>query len=672
MLLVLDNAAPGHVHQKKVTKIDAKRWRDLVFDFSFLLSQPTHNNKAIKDVISFLLSIEKSNSPTISHLIEMNQSQSLSPLSFPCSSIAAIVGLHPFNSKNIPHIFFTYVYQHDPKLKNSDATHLNISLVSEQENISNILSTTPALQAKFAQISISKSSSLSEASSAKQSFTSQIDQNQSLLHAATTTLNSAKSALLLSPPPSKIPGLKAALLSSQQALANLECKFGNLLSSSDVATLKSSVRQQVDCNFGNDHEDEGLDEYERVTGSVVGERNTDLLAWNFMEDDEKEKNWEVVKACERGRGRGETKILFSCLGIVDGVAIEKGEKVVVEAKHRMNGRYFGPNPAPPPFYDLIQLVAYMLMLSVPSGDLLQCLRLDAPVPPQTKMTTEQRQRAEANRLKAHEIRCSKQGTPAPKPKPAPKPNFNPSPSSSPKLEINITRITLDSPSTNHGQNFVNFIVPKLYMFARAVHTVRASESLRHRLMLMLATGDVANLRTFFMETLGLNYVEYIEDFGGGGLEVAPVATSSNNSPSGNTRSKTKNQIIEKRRRNQQSTMTEDRQRELTNQIISVCENNKNSFAFSFSFPPALTSTERRFIHSKCEEMNIRSASHGLGVTRCIKISNNNNNNNNNKALTPLSSQNSVNSPASNTRSKKKARGGGGGDLMSSELNFQDL
>ena len=124
---------------------------------------------------------------------------------------------------------------------------------------------------------------------------------------------------------------------------------GRLLGAEERHIIEEDVRYSVNCGFGDFHEDEALDEYEKRTGNPVGERNTELREWKFDEDD------------PGGVGGGGT--LFSCIGVADGISAELSEiscqegeggedgrggeasfaPVIVECKHRMNPRYFGKN-----------------------------------------------------------------------------------------------------------------------------------------------------------------------------------------------------------------------------------------------------------------------------------------------------------------------------------------
>ena len=124
---------------------------------------------------------------------------------------------------------------------------------------------------------------------------------------------------------------------------------------------------------------------------------------------------------------------FYLCGAVDGISDEAvppqdGEPedawrmrdVVLEVKNRVNGI-----KTPPPFYDLVQLTTYCLMLGMEVGNLVQCAR-------------------------------AKQGS-----------------------TIHITRIEMSEEPMRHADNWHAHVLPALYAFADAVHRMRASTRLRH-------------------------------------------------------------------------------------------------------------------------------------------------------------------------------------------------
>ncbi|CAM9242908.1 unnamed protein product [Choristocarpus tenellus] len=157
---------------------------------------------------------------------------------------------------------------------------------------------------------------------------------------------------------------------------------------------------------------------------------------------------------------------FFLVGFVDGVMEEvtdmmgeewKTQKVVVEVKNRMHRAQ-----DPPPLYDQIQLVVYMLMIGASVGDLVQFVKRR-----RGRAKTRGQCQSRGQDIGGDSVRgSSSDGC-----------------SSSLSDEITVSRVKLDCPLYKHHQNWQNQIVPRLYQFARMVYRFRADDLLRWRYLL---------------------------------------------------------------------------------------------------------------------------------------------------------------------------------------------
>ena len=572
------------------------------------------------------------------------------PLRIPCSSIASLVGLHPFQSPNFPELFFNFLYQGDNELKIHDCLAIGVELVDEEEILVEVLGGQGRnrLRKEWEGVLSDKSASVAEASAKKERFMKVVSEGQKKVRNAEKVLGESRKELqekvLAGERKEKRVTMERRVAELEEKLKKAVGEVGEPMTEAQRNLLENMARKKIDCGFGNNHEDDALNEYERRTGNSVGERNTEFLYWNFPSDEAKAPITTV---------NGEEfspDTLFTFVGVADGISSElsvdrEEDRVVVECKHRMNDKYFGKNARPPPFYDLIQLVSYMLMYDIERGDLLQCLRsnLNPTTKSDKKIDDETKKKIEANRQKALAIRKKKieqqsvqqgqaRSSTITVKHPLPGPQAPPVDSCSPTktvCEINITRISLRSPDSNHAQNFAEHIIPKLYCFARAVDVVKASDSRRRHLVLMMAMGDVLGLKDFFIE-LGLDYVRYIDGFGGRLLEKCVSANGSANehfnkprnnlSPARSTRSKRgsndHNKILDRGRKKSSPGVSPERKKELKALLDEFCNDGRARYAFDTN----LTSSERKVVHSEVKgREGISSSSLGEGKNRFVVV-----------------------------------------------------
>ncbi|CAM9577291.1 unnamed protein product, partial [Ectocarpus sp. 4 AP-2014] len=147
---------------------------------------------------------------------------------------------------------------------------------------------------------------------------------------------------------------------------------------------------------------------------------------------------------------------FVVVGAVDGVAEEvtdapenaeswETRRVVVEVKNRM---YKATNP--PPLYDQIQLVTYMLMIGASVGDLVQFVKTSAG------------------------RRNGKRGVPR---------KEAPTAVSATADNVLVSRVELDCQTYRHRKHWGQVVLPRLYEFARMVYRFRGDDLLRWRYLL---------------------------------------------------------------------------------------------------------------------------------------------------------------------------------------------
>ncbi|CAN0130367.1 unnamed protein product [Ectocarpus sp. 13 AM-2016] len=147
---------------------------------------------------------------------------------------------------------------------------------------------------------------------------------------------------------------------------------------------------------------------------------------------------------------------FVVVGAVDGVAEEvtdapedaeswETRRVVVEVKNRM---YKATNP--PPLYDQIQLVTYMLMIGASVGDLVQFVKTSAG------------------------RGSGKRGVPR---------KETPTAAAATVDDVLVSRVELDCRIYRHRKHWGQVVLPRLYEFARMVYRFRGDDLLRWRYLL---------------------------------------------------------------------------------------------------------------------------------------------------------------------------------------------
>ncbi|CBN75877.1 conserved unknown protein [Ectocarpus siliculosus] len=148
---------------------------------------------------------------------------------------------------------------------------------------------------------------------------------------------------------------------------------------------------------------------------------------------------------------------FVVVGAVDGVAEEvtdapedaeswETRRVVVEVKNRM---YKATNP--PPLYDQIQLVTYMLMIGASVGDLVQFVKTTTAGRGNGKREVPRKEAPTAVTATADDVL--------------------------------VSRVELDCRTYRHRKHWGQVVLPRLYEFARMVYRFRGDDLLRWRYLL---------------------------------------------------------------------------------------------------------------------------------------------------------------------------------------------
>ena len=200
----------------------------------------------------------------------------------------------------------------------------------------------------------------------------------------------------------------------------------NKISSSELKYVENEFKARVRKNYGINCENKSLDKYEDIIGFPVVDRNLDILKLKVMplEDDHMPSSKGLVQVTDtemgdedepaadafsllinnskrlskdqaavaqlggvKKRRRTAPKPSFVLIGRVDGVSHQldlrsedpaqwsKTLRVVVEMKSRVNRI-----SSPPPLYEQIQLVSYMIILGCHCGDLVQAVAKDSQNP----------------------------------------------------------------------------------------------------------------------------------------------------------------------------------------------------------------------------------------------------------------------------------------------------
>lgn len=301
-----------------------------------------------------------------------------------CSDIAAVTGFHPWTK--LDEVFEKYLYQDLDQLMIQDAENLDTEFLSAEEEVQRILQ--------------------------------KIDVDQKLQLEALDT--ATKDSKILNTNSKAEDMLKQV----QELMKNSGVL--NKISSSELKYVENEFKARVRKNYGINCEHKSLDKYEDIIGFPVVDRNLDILKLKVMplEDDHMPYSKGLVQVTDtevgdedepaanvfsllinnskrlskeqaavaqlggvKKRRRTVPKPSFVLIGRVDGVSHQldlrsedpaqwsKTLRVVVEMKSRVNRI-----SSPPPLYEQIQLVSYMIILGCHCGDLVQAVAKDSQNP----------------------------------------------------------------------------------------------------------------------------------------------------------------------------------------------------------------------------------------------------------------------------------------------------
>jgi hypothetical protein len=292
-----------------------------------------------------------------------------------CSDIAAVTGFHPW--AKLDETFEKYLYQDLDELMVQDAENLDTEFLTTEQEVQKILH----------KIDAKEKAALSELDTATKDD---------------TVLNSNTKA--------------EQMLKQIQELMKSSGVLSKI-SSTELKFVENEFRGRVRKNYGINCENKSLDRYEEIMGFSVGDRNLETIrmkvpplsrngttvsrtssssstkadedvgasedAFSVLLNGSRRLSKEQALAAQNGgakRRRKEIKPSFLLVGRVDGISHQldlrnddptqwsTALRVVVEMKSRVRGI-----SSPPPLYEQIQLVSYMIMLECDCGDLVQAV-----------------------------------------------------------------------------------------------------------------------------------------------------------------------------------------------------------------------------------------------------------------------------------------------------------
>eukprot|EP00928_Gymnodinium_smaydae_P053415 TRINITY_DN37405_c0_g1_i1.p1 TRINITY_DN37405_c0_g1~~TRINITY_DN37405_c0_g1_i1.p1 ORF type:complete len:712 (+),score=163.07 TRINITY_DN37405_c0_g1_i1:202-2337(+) len=324
---------------------------------------------------------------------------------------AAVAGIHPY--ADVGEVFLELLYQDLPELLLRDSALAGVEIVSA-------------------------------------------DLERAQLMAKSGEAAALEEALRLGAAAEGLEGIREARRVVAERLAAAEA--AGSLSAQESADLRNTLELELNLDFGARHEDAALEAYAaRVGQPIYGEQHRvqvampcggpeEALTTVFPAQGSGCRASIEAEAAERQRRRAShaegrndqatPEAYFKLTGFTDAIVdLPSGdngqtETLVVEVKHRM-----GKIQDPPNIYDIVQLCSYCRVLGCARGDLVQCLRDDAPG----------------------------SGT------------------VSAERGLHVTRIDFSEGSPDRV-GWDRHVLPGLYDFARAVYAARADQGVRLRLL----------------------------------------------------------------------------------------------------------------------------------------------------------------------------------------------
>lgn len=442
------------------------------------------------------------------------------PVRFSCSDIAAIAGYHPYS--NISDLFEKYLYQDLDLLKQIDCRKLGIEIISVEEGLESILTKIGAGQEeRFRQIlkSVESEDSLQNQNDAqlllkdisdlvrspelievisidelellqremegkvkKQygifSEESALNRYEDMTGFKVVERNETVHILEVAP---LVVDLTGELSSSRPTQITLDNATENVCIPPHVTSFPSSVSEKkqtmIDVTSILMSSSRKAMNTSGSTTSLKRKSDGTLKAQSSLSLSSSTS----VNAMDDSQTKKQKKIrpAFFIIGKVDGISYQldmsaedatkwKPTKVVVEVKSRV----FSVKD-PPPLYEQIQLVAYMVMLNCRYGDLVQAIRKPQSVEETNRQSdqtsvgiTEQSQHS--NTVSATHI---EQQTTSVVVRTDSQPSYK------------ISRISLNAPPYYHQFHWDTVIVPRLHVFRDAILAVRNNDDIRASFLL---------------------------------------------------------------------------------------------------------------------------------------------------------------------------------------------
>lgn len=401
---------------------------------------------------------------------------------FSCSDIASIAGYHPYAS--ITELVEKYMYQDLDLLRQIDCRNLGIEFISSEEEVDGIVrKLSVEHQEKFQMIQ----RTVSDATTLQSQYQAQdlLKTVQELVMSKELRESVSKEELLLLEREFEGKVKKQyGIFSEDSALDRYEEIMGfKVVERNDCVNIMDILPLEIDLTSSDDvnaNSSTIVTKSSVSTSTSSGSSQPRDLASVLMSSSSKQRlasSLDKDTTTSKKRKKLSPKPAFCLIGKVDGISYQLDtasddasqwipNKVVVEVKSRV----FCVRD-PPPLYEQIQLVSYMIMLNCKQGDLVQAVRSPANEITTTVSTSET---LDVNGAASITIETRIQSS------------TSSSSSSNPK-DFLISRVTLNAAPYYHQFHWETVIVPRLHVFRDALMVLRKNDDLRS--CYLLATDD---------------------------------------------------------------------------------------------------------------------------------------------------------------------------------------
>lgn len=396
----------------------------------------------------------------------INSKKATQMVRFSCSEISGIAGYNPRQDEIL--LLEKYVYQDMDELKQLDADNLGIEIITAEEEIDLMLEQFNAEDRK------------------------RLKDIEKKIEVAENLNSNAKAHEFLNE--------ISAIMKEESVLSRV--------SSIERSAVEEEFLKRIKMGYGVSCEDVSLNKYECLTGFSVVERNMQYIKMKvlppeeplvevdpanvfntliaqskkiselqkqYMELASSSGMFDSVKSSSGSSGGGTAvvrkarvakykKPAFLLIGRVDGMSYQLDMtsedpaawtelKVVVEMKSRVHQIF-----SPPPLYDQIQLVSYLMILNCSHGDLVQSITdRKRKIGEMEGNTSSEPKSAKVTVKNGNEIHYDD--------------------------TYSISRVTLDGPPYYHRKHWDEVILPRLRSFHDAVLTMRRDDGLRYSYLL---------------------------------------------------------------------------------------------------------------------------------------------------------------------------------------------